>query len=148
MPAADASIAHFPMRTCKKLRYADTGRQEHVNNAMFPTMFETGRGELLYASDSPLPAKGCVLVIASLHLDFHGENTWPGRVDIGSRVSTVGTRSLTLEQGMFQSHCCVATAKTAIVQMNEKSRRSHPLSNATRAGTCRTHPAVALRTLS
>ncbi|MDS4012082.1 MAG: thioesterase family protein [Defluviicoccus sp.] len=132
MLTVDAALADSSMRTCEKLRYADTDRQGHVNNAVFSTMFETGRGELRYASDSPLAAEGCAFVIASLHRDFHGEITWPGRVDIGTRVSTVGKSSLTLEQGLFQRKRCVATAKTVIVQMNEKTRRSHPLGDATR----------------
>ena len=42
------------LRTHEKLRYADTDRQGHVNNAVFATMLETGRVELLYSLDKPL----------------------------------------------------------------------------------------------
>jgi acyl-CoA thioester hydrolase len=112
------------------LRYADTDRQGHVNNAIFATMLETGRVELLYAPAAPLFDDGCAFVIASLHLDFLGEVNWPGRVQVGTRVATIGRSSLTLEQALFQEEKCVARAPTVIVQMNERSRRAQSLSAA------------------
>ena len=121
-------LAAYPLRTFEKLRYADTDRQGHVNNAIFSTMLETGRVELLYDPHRPLHEPGCTFVIASLHLDFRGEINWPGQVEIGTRVAVVGKSSVTLEQGLFQQDVCVATAQTVIVQMNEETRRSHPLS--------------------
>lgn len=132
MNPADISFESFPLRTFEKLRYADTDRQGHINNAIFSTMLETGRIELLYSPEIPLHERGCAFVIASLHLDFHGEITWPGTVDIGTQVASIGKSSLSLEQALFQQGQCVALAKTVIVQMNEESRRSHPLGEATR----------------
>jgi len=124
------SLSAYPLRTHDKLRYADTDRQGHVNNAVFATMLETGRVELLYAADGPLHDAGCSFVIASLHLDFHGEITWPGQVDIGTRVASIGRSSLTLEQALFQGGHCAASARTVIVQVNDGSRRSQPLTEA------------------
>lgn len=125
------TLSQYPLVTFEKLRYADTDRQGHINNAVFATMLETGRVELLYHPQQPLFEAGCAFVIASLQLEFRGEINWPGQVDIGTRVAAVGRSSLTLEQGLFQEGVCVATAKTVIVQINESSRRSHPLSPAT-----------------
>lgn len=117
----------YPLRAFEKLRYADTDRQGHVNNAVFATMLETGRVELLYAPDEPLADAGCAFVVASLHLDFLGEITWPGRVEIGTRIARIGTSSFTVDQGLFQHERCVATAQTVIVQMNEETRRAQAL---------------------
>lgn len=125
------TLSQYPLVTFEKLRYADTDRQGHINNAVFATMLETGRVELLYHPQQPLFEAGCAFVIASLQLEFRGEINWPGQVDIGTRVAAVGRSSLTLEQGLFQEGVCMATAKTVIVQINESSRRSHPLSPAT-----------------
>ncbi len=121
----------YTLWTYEKLRYADTDRQGHVNNAVFATMLETGRVELLYDPDDPLHSEGCAFVIASLHLDFLAEITWPGKVDIGSRVAAVGRSSVTIEQGLFQNGVCAATARTVVVQVNERTRRSHPLPDST-----------------
>ena len=121
----------YTLWTYEKLRYADTDRQGHVNNAVFATMLETGRVELLYDPDAPLHSEGCAFVIASLHLDFLTEITWPGNVDIGSRVATVGRSSVTIEQGLFQDGLCAATAHTVVVQVNVRTRRSQSLPDST-----------------
>lgn len=130
MTPTTPSLSAYPLRTHDKLRYVDTDRQGHVNNAVFSTMLETGRVELLYAAEGPLHEAGCSFVIASLHLDFHGEISWPGQVDIGTRVASIGRSSLTLEQALFQGGRCAATARTVIVQVNDVSRRSQPLNDA------------------
>ncbi|HEY8102457.1 MAG TPA: thioesterase family protein [Burkholderiaceae bacterium] len=120
-------LNHFPLKTYEKLRYADTDRQGHVNNAVFATMLETGRVELFYNRNNPLASANCAFVVASLTLNFLSEINWPGRVDIGTRVASVGRSSVTVEQALFQDGRCVATGQTVVVQMNEATRRSHPL---------------------
>jgi len=119
-----SALDAYPLVTSDKLRYRDTDRQGHVNNAVFSTLLETGRVELLYDSAQPLnSADGC-FVIASLHIEFLREITWPGEVKIGTRVKRIGGSSITLEQGLFQSGNCAAVAETVIVQMDEKTRKS------------------------
>ncbi len=122
------ALDQFPLQTYEKLRYADTDRQGHVNNAVFSTMLETGRAELLYNPSRPLANEDAAFVIAKLTLNFCSEITWPGTVQIGTRVLTVGRSSVTLEQALFQEERCAATATTVIVQMNETTRSSQPLS--------------------
>ena len=123
------TYADFPFRTYDKIRYADMDRQGHVNNAVFSTFLETGRVEFLYNPEHPLIAEGASFVIANVNLQLLAEITWPGTVEIGTRVLRIGSSSLTLHQAMFQAGRCVATAETVIVQMNERTRRSHPLSD-------------------
>lgn len=120
----------YPLRTFDKVRYADTDRQGHVNNANFSTFLETGRVELLYDPAAPLAESGAAFVIARLALDFRGEINWPGRIEIGTRVAAVGRSSMTLTQCLLQDGRLVALAETVIVQMDETSRRSRPLSEA------------------
>lgn len=127
------TITDFPFQTFDKIRYADTDRQGHINNAVFSTFLETGRVEFLYDSQSPLAAENAVFVIASLNLKFLAEINWPGRINIGTGVMHIGNSSVTLLQGLFQDGRCVATAETVIVQMNEQTRKSHPLSDQTKA---------------
>jgi acyl-CoA thioester hydrolase len=122
-------LTDYPLVAQEKLRYADTDRQGHINNAVFATMLETGRVELLYARDAVLHAPDCSFVIASLHLDFIDELHWPGVVQIGTRVSKIGRSSITLEQAIFQDTRCVAKGTTVIVQIGVETRRSSPLSD-------------------
>jgi acyl-CoA thioester hydrolase len=120
-------LSQFTFKTYEKLRYGDTDRQGHVNNAVFSTMLETGRCDILYDPNNPITAPNCTFVIASLTLNFRSEINWPGRVDIGTRVASIGRSSVTMEQALFQDGRCAATATTVVVQMNEATRRSHPL---------------------
>jgi acyl-CoA thioester hydrolase len=121
------TLADFPLAAQEKLRYSDTDRQGHINNAVFATMLETGRVELLYAQDGVLHEPDCSFVIASLHLDFLDEVHWPGLVKIGTRVEKIGRSSVTLGQAIFQDDRCVATSTSVIVQVGLESRRAVPL---------------------
>ncbi len=126
-------LADFPLHTFDKVRYADTDRQGHVNNAAFATFLETGRVEFLYAPQSPLAADGAAFVIVNLNLNLLAEINWPGQVEIGTAVTKVGNSSVSLYQGLFQDGRCVATAETVIVQMNEQTRKSQPLTDTAKA---------------
>ncbi len=123
-------LSDYPLRTSDKIRYADTDRQGHVNNAVFATLLETGRVEILYDPALPLAEPGSAFVIARLALDFRGEIRWPGDVLIGTRIAAIGRSSVNLQQGLFQSELCVATAETVIVLMDEATRKSRPLTAA------------------
>jgi acyl-CoA thioester hydrolase len=123
-------LDHFPLKAYDKLRYGDTDRQGHANNAVFVTLLETGRVEILYDPDAPLASPGCEFVIVNLTLDFRSEITWPGRVDIGTGVAEVGRSSVTFEQALFQDARLAATAETVVVQVNRATRRSEPLNEA------------------
>ena len=124
----DIRIDGFPLRATEKIRYADTDRQGHVNNAIFATLLETGRVELIYDPAAPLARPGTAFVAARLAVDFRAELMWPGEVLIGTRVGAVGRSSFRLEQALFQNGKCAATGETVIVLMDEATRRSTPLS--------------------
>ena len=124
------SLEAFVLRTGDKLRYGDTDRQGHVNNAVFATFLETGRVELLY--NEALADLGAAFVIARLELDFLAEVNWPGEVEIGTAVLDVGRSSFKLFQKVFQDGKPVAQAGTVIVQMSESTRKSQPLSERAR----------------
>lgn len=125
-------LREFPSHATDKLRYADTDRQGHVNNAVFSTFLETGRVEFLYDPDDPIMDDGAEFVVARMALDFRGEIQWPGSVNIGTGVQKIGTSSVTVAQVIYQNDRCVAEAETVIVQLDTASRSSRPLSDAAR----------------
>lgn len=116
-----------PHWTKDVVRYADTDRQGHVNNAVFATFFESGRVAILYPPAKPLAPDGGAFVIAHLTLDFLAEIRWPSEVSIGTSVLAIGRSSITLGQGLFVDQQCVATAETVIVLTDEATRKSQPL---------------------
>ncbi len=130
MPGPETPLtqrATFPLWTQQTLRFADTDRLGHVNNAVFATFCESGRVAFFYDPSAPLVPPGCALVIARLILDFRAEMLWPGTVEIGTAVLGIGRSSFTLGQGIFKDGTCVATAETVLVLMDEATRRSTPL---------------------
>lgn len=124
------AITDFPLQATDKVRYADTDRQGHVNNAVFSTFLETGRVELLYRTAASLNHPNSEFVIAKLSLEFRAEILWPGLVQIGTRVASISRSSVKLEQAIFQAEQCCAFAETIVVLIDTKSRRSTPLSEA------------------
>ncbi len=127
------SLADFPVTGYDKIRYGDTDRQGHVNNANFATFLETGRVDIIYNPEYRILAEGASFVIASLHLDFIREMTWPGRVDIGTGVLRIGNSSMRLAQGLFQKDQLVAYAESVIVQVDDQTGKGKPLSPAARS---------------
>jgi len=132
-PTKTMKLSDFPLQTYDKIRYADTDRQGHVNNAVFSQCFETGRVELLYDPARPLHDVGCTFVIASSKVEYLKEIVWPGTVEIGTAVTRIGTSSMTLSQGLFQNGAMVATGETVIVHVDPEMSRSRRLSTETKS---------------
>lgn len=129
----DETKARYASWYTETIRYADTDRQGHVNNAVFSTLLESGRVSIIYSRERPLLEPGTAFVIARLVLDFKAELSWPGTAQIGTRVERIGTSSVTLRQAIFQGATCVAEAETVIVVMDEATRRARPLGDPGRA---------------
>lgn len=125
--------AAYPIWTSDTLRYGDTDRQGHVNNAVFATFCESGRVSFLYDEKLDLRGPGANFVIVRLELDFRAELFYPGTVDIGTRVLSVGRSSFRLGQGVFKGELCAATAECIMVLVDDATRRSKPLTPQLRA---------------
>ena len=118
----------YPHRTYEKIRYRDTDRQEHVNNSVFSTFFETGRVEFMVNPDQTIACPECSFVIASIKMDFLHEINWPGIIEIGTGITKLGNSSITIVQGLFQNNVLVGYAESVIVQVSGHTKKSHPLS--------------------
>lgn len=125
------TIDQFPLQTYDKLRFRDTDKQGHVNNAVFSTFLESGRSELLYLH-TPLHDPLDTFVIAHLSIDYLHEIIWPGTVEIGTGVKGIGNASVTLLQGVFQDGICVAKAETVVVHVDHHTKKSKALSERAR----------------
>ncbi len=125
------------------VRYGDTDRQGHVNNAVFPTFLETGRCAMLFHPTCPKLPENTAFVLARIALDYRAEVHWPATVEIGTAVLRIGNSSLTLIQGVFVGDQCVASGETVVVCTDTVTRRSRPLPDDIRAWwAARGRPAV------
>jgi acyl-CoA thioester hydrolase len=139
------SLDSYPARVREKLRYCDTDRQGHVNNAVFSEMLEAGRVALFYDSETAVADDGCAFALVRLELDLMAELFWPGQVDVGTGVVQIGRSSMTLEQLVCKEDGTpVARGRTVIVQLNQTTRKSQAFSEAARHRLSRhmmSHPA-------
>lgn len=123
----------FPHWQTEYLRFGDTDQLGHVNNAVYATFSESGRVNLLLQNGTSVHPPGTETVIARLEIDFRVELRWPGQVEIGTAVLSLGRSSYRLGQGMFSGGICVATAVNVMVLMDLTTRRATPLPDPFRA---------------
>ena len=129
--------------TTHRLRFNDTDRLGHVNNAVFAVMLEQGRSELAAEAGLPMESGATSLVIVRLELDFLREMTWPGDVLIETEVARLGDRSFTLHQRLILEGELCARATTILVVMDRVARRALPLNGAWRESLARWQPSAA-----
>ena len=110
-----------------RLRFNDTDRLGHVNNAVFAVMLEQGRSELAMLAGLPVDPTGQALVIVRLDLDFLQEMSWPGDVRIETEVARLGGRSFSFRQRLIQGSELCARAETVLVVMDRGARRAVPI---------------------
>ena len=110
--------------TTHRLRFNDTDRLGHVNNAVFAVMLEQGRSELALEAGLPTETTGQALVIVRLELDFLREMAWPGDVLVETEVSRIGGRSFTLNQRLLHGGALCARAATVLVVLDRAMGRA------------------------
>ena len=117
----------YAIWTYDKLRYNDTDRQGHVNNAVFATFCESGRVMFLYDEQLDLAGPDAIFVLVRLELDFRSELFYPDHIDIGTRVLGIGRTSFRLGQGIFNGSTCAATSESVLVLMDAATRKAKAL---------------------
>lgn len=123
----------FPIQTVEKLRFGDTDSQGHINNAVFATLFESGRVAFLYDPANAMPPSGHQFVIAEITIKFMDEMTYPGDVTISTGVTRIGNSSFALFQLLTKDDRICAQARSVIVLTDRRTRKSAPLPDQTRA---------------
>jgi acyl-CoA thioester hydrolase len=109
------------------VRFSDTDMVGHVNNVAFAAYCESGRVSLMHLTGLPPWPESFGLVLARLELDYRREIRWPGVVEVGTRILKVGTKSVTMGQGLFTRDDCVATARSVVVGFDTAARTSRAL---------------------
>lgn len=110
--------------TTHRLRFNDTDRLGHVNNAVFAVMLEQGRSEMGVEAGLPMGEGMQMLVIVRLELDFLREMNWPGEIQVETEVLRLGGRSLTVQQRLVQAGEVCGKAQTVLVIMDRQAKRA------------------------
>ncbi|MGO8914175.1 MAG: acyl-CoA thioesterase [Bradyrhizobium sp.] len=129
-PARLDSTPHledFPYRLTDNVRFADLDPNQHVNNAVYATYFETGRVTLMKDRRYGLMPPGLGWIMVRLDIHFRAELRWPGIIEMGLGVSKFGRTSVTFDQVVFSEGKCVASAHGVTVLIDEATRKPTPL---------------------
>jgi acyl-CoA thioester hydrolase len=120
-------LEDFPFRQTDNVRYADLDPNQHVNNAVYATYFETGRVMLVKDRSYGLFPLGLGWMLVRLDIHFRAELRWPGSIEMGLGVSKFGRTSVTFDQVVFSEGTCVASAQSVTVLFDESTRKPTPL---------------------
>lgn len=124
------ALQDYPVHTVEKLRFRDTDAQGHLNNAVYVTLIEMGRVDILFDPQYALDHENSMFMLAHISVDYLAEINWPGSVVIGTKVTHIGNSSFTTEQVIFSGDVCAAVAKTVIVWADKVTRQKKSLTDA------------------
>ena len=82
-------LEDFPYRLTDNVRFADLDPNQHVNNAVYATYFETGRVTLMKDRSYGLMPEGLAWIMVRLDIHFRAELRWPGTIEMGLGVCEV-----------------------------------------------------------
>jgi acyl-CoA thioester hydrolase len=120
-------LEDFPYRLTDNVRFADLDPNQHVNNAVYATYFETGRVTLVKDRCFGLIPPGLGWMLVRLDIHFRAELRWPGTIEMGLGVAKFGRTSVTFDQVVFSEGRCVASAQSVTVLVDESTRKPTPL---------------------
>ena len=85
-------LEDFPYRLTDNVRFADLDPNQHVNNAVYATYFETGRVTLMKDRSYGLMPPGLAWIMVRLDIHFRAELRWPGTIEMGLGVGNSAER--------------------------------------------------------
>ncbi|MCY6381621.1 acyl-CoA thioesterase [Hoeflea prorocentri] len=114
----------YSIWTPVSIRFSDQDPLAHVNNVAITAFLESGRvGFFNQVLDSPeILARG--LVLARLTVDYLNEITYPGTVEVGGRLSSIGERSVITHYAAFHGDTCCVVSESVNVFFDPETRRS------------------------
>ena len=120
-------LEDFPYRLTDNVRFADLDPNQHVNNAVYATYFETGRVTLMKDKSYWHLPEGLTWIMVRLDIHFRAELHWPGTIEMGLGVAKFVRTSVTFDQVVFSENVCVASAQSVTVLIDLATRKPTPL---------------------
>ena len=116
-------LEDFPYRLTDNVRFADLDPNQHVNNAVYATYFETGRVTLMKDRSYGLMPAGLGWIMVRIDIHFRAELRWPGKIEMGLGVAKFGRTSVTFDQVVFSEGRCAASARAVTVLIDDDTRK-------------------------
>jgi acyl-CoA thioester hydrolase len=118
-----ADPAGYRHWTTITIRYRDLDPLGHINNSVYSEWFEAAR-VILTRTFSAAGPDWLITALARMTINFLAETTWPGEVQVGGRLLSIGNRSFRSAYGVFRDGRCLATADCVSVWFDPRARRS------------------------
>jgi acyl-CoA thioester hydrolase len=118
-------MADFPYLRRERVRFRDCDSMGHMNNAVYSTFLEEARIEALGGLAS--------FILARVEIDFRAELRAGDEVEVRTRCSRIGTKSLELEHEIHVDGRIAAQAKSVLVGYDYELGQSVALPEAVRA---------------
>jgi len=109
----------FPFVRRERVRFRDCDAMGHVNNAVYSTFLEEARIEVLGGLTD--------FILARVEIDFRAELRAGEEIEIGTRCSRIGTKSLELEHEIRVGERVAAEARSILVGYDYELAESVPL---------------------
>ena len=117
----DRSI--YPFFVPETVRYRDCDTQGHVNNAVYATYFEIGRGTARRQATRLHGGrpKNAASVVARQVINYHFPLEPQARIDIGSGLLRIGRTSFTWGIAVFLGDKCAASGEVVQVVLDKNN---------------------------
>lgn len=119
-----AGYEHFETVT---LRYSDQDPMGHINNVAIIALLEAGRLGFFMQMMCDFGRWQYRFVLANVTVDFRREIRFPGNVEVGGRLLSIGKRSILTGYAVFQGDTVCVTSTSVNVGFDPETRQSAPL---------------------
>jgi acyl-CoA thioester hydrolase len=116
--------ADWPHIRRERVRFRDCDAMGHVNNAVYSTFLEEARIDVLGGLTA--------FILARVEIDFRSELRAGEEIEVRTRCSQIGTKSLELEHEIHANGRLAAEAKSILVGYDYDLGQSIPLSDEVR----------------
>jgi acyl-CoA thioester hydrolase len=128
-----SDFAHF---VTLPVQWGDMDSLGHVNNAVYFRYIESGRIAYFNAigAGADLGGGGEGPILADIQCSFIGQLRYPAQIEVGTRTARIGTKSFTVEAGIFLAgdDAPIATSKAVVVWFDYVNQRTAHLPDALR----------------
>jgi acyl-CoA thioester hydrolase len=116
-------LENYPLRFDARSLYSDVDTNRHVNNIAYARWFEEGRVQLneqVAGAGSMLnPPPGVQLLLASVHIEYLRQVSYPSTVTVVAAVRAIHGASYGIAHAVFHEGECAALGDSIVVQARD-----------------------------
>lgn len=134
-------LAGFPCVRPIEVRFRDLDPLGHVNNAVYLSYFETGRIACFAAITGMTSLQELNMILAEVTVTYHAPALFGDRLELGMRVTRMGTKSFDMEYLLMRQPDGrrIASGRSVQVMYDYASAQTIPISDELRAQIARFH---------